>query len=467
MKIKLLPKNEQEFSKIFIFFTPLVILFAVTISLLKDFYFLFSNALPHTRIFNYGVLEKISNQTSYNLLLVFIVIFATVYLLSKSIGRKLILFPLFFLSCLGIVGFESIEIVLALIFPNNIMSLGNSTFLIVFKLLIMIGLLGLVFLNLLAKKEAALFISSQFLVGSMIFYSLSLYIYQGNYEVVADNFFINSLYISSHIYVGFSFVFLSILFFLITRGLEGTLYSKTLGSITFWGYMFLLPWTNYKFHYGSVLPNWIENVSIYLSLSLLVPLLSLIVNYQKTISTRQSDNFIIYQLVNASFVVFFITNIFQIVSSFSNLIPILSVTSFEGAIRYGYIYSLILIVVPFVYYLIPRIFGREIVFTRMESANSLLLRSVILLTLFINGLIGINSGYSWNAGANAGNPTIFGEGFLITWSLIGTPYTINLFLSLLLLVSVFLFSVTTFRAISSGPITEVESVELVEEEPNE
>ncbi len=467
MKIKLLPKNEQEFSKIFIFFTPLVILFAVTISLLKDFYFLFSNALPHTRIFNYGVLEKISNQTSYNLLLVFIVIFATVYLLSKSIGRKLILFPLFFLSCLGIVGFESIEIVLALIFPNNIMSLGNSTFLIVFKLLIMIGLLGLVFLNLLAKKEAALFISSQFLVGSMIFYSLSLYIYQGNYEVVADNFFINSLYISSHIYVGFSFVFLSILFFLITRGLEGTLYSKTLGSITFWGYMFLLPWTNYKFHYGSILPNWIENVSIYLSLSLLVPLLSLIVNYQKTISTRQSDNFITYQLVNASFVVFFITNIFQIVSSFSNLIPILSVTSFEGAIRYGYIYSLILIVVPFVYYLIPRIFGREIVFTRMESANSLLLRSVILLTLFINGLIGINSGYSWNAGANAGNPTIFGEGFLITWSLIGTPYTINLFLSLLLLVSVFLFSVTTFRAISSGPITEVESVELVEEEPNE
>ncbi len=467
MKIKLLPKNEQEFSKIFIFFTPLVILFAVTISLLKDFYFLFSDALPHTRIFNYGVLEKISNQTSYNLLLVFIVIFATVYLLSKSIGRKLILFPLFFLSCLGIVGFESIEIVLALIFPNNIMSLGNSTFLIVFKLLIMIGLLGLVFLNLLAKKEAALFISSQFLVGSMIFYSLSLYIYQGNYEVVADNFFINSLYISSHIYVGFSFVFLSILFFLITRGLEGTLYSKTLGSITFWGYMFLLPWTNYKFHYGSILPNWIENVSIYLSLSLLVPLLSLIVNYQKTISTRQSDNFIIYQLVNASFVVFFITNIFQIVSSFSNLIPILSVTSFEGAIRYGYIYSLILIVVPFVYYLIPRIFGREIVFTRMESANSLLLRSVILLTLFINGLIGINSGYSWNAGANAGNPTIFGEGFLITWSLIGTPYTINLFLSLLLLVSVFLFSVTTFRAISSGPITEVESVELVEEEPNE
>ena len=293
----------------------------------------------------------------------------------------------------------------------------------------MVGLLGLVFINLLAKKEAALFVSSQFLVGSMMFYSLSLFVYQGDYDVVADNFFINSLYISSHIYVGFSFVFLSILFFLITKGMNGTLYSKTLSSITFWGYMFLLPWTNYKFHYGSVLPNWIENVSIYLSLGLLIPLLSLLVNYQKTISTRQSENVLTYELVNASFVVFFITNIFQVVSSFSNLIPILSSTSFESAIRYGYVYSLVLIVVPFVYYLIPRIFGREVVLTRMESANSFLLRSVIILTLFINGLIGINSGYSWNAGANAGNPTIYGEGYLIKWSLVGTPYTVNFFLS--------------------------------------
>ena len=70
-----------------------------------------------------------------------------------------------------------------------------------------------------------------------------------------------------------------------------------------------------------------------------------------------------------------------------------------------------LIVVPFVYYLIPRIFGREIVQTKMESANSFLLKSVILLSLLVNGIIGINSGYSWNAGANAGNPTIYGQGF--------------------------------------------------------
>jgi hypothetical protein len=41
-----------------------------------------------------------------------------------------------------------------------------------------------------------------------------------------------------------------------------------------------------------------------------------------------------------------------------------------------------------------------------------------------------------------------------------------LFLSLLLLLGIFLFSITTIRAISSGPITEIESVELVEEDSN-
>ena len=53
---------------------------------------------------------------------------------------------------------------------------------------------------------------------------------------------------------------------------------------------------------------------------------------------------------------------------------------------------------------------------------------MVSLTLFSNALIGIISGYSWNAGANAGNPTIYGEGFGLLWSLISTPLTLNMFL---------------------------------------
>ena len=90
-----------------------------------------------------------------------------------------------------------------------------------------------------------------------------------------------TLYIQVHIYVGVAFIYMAIVHFLMTRPLQAVLFNKTLSSITFWVFLFLLPWTNFKYYYGSVLPNWIENISIYLSMSLVVPLLAFLVNYIK------------------------------------------------------------------------------------------------------------------------------------------------------------------------------------------
>ena len=159
-----------------------------------------------------------------------------------------------------------------------------------------------------------------------------------------------------------------------------------------------------------------------------------------------------------------ITNVFQIVSSLSNIIPILSLTNFEIAIRYGYVFSAILISVSFIYYLIPKIFGREIKFSRLESITSFFLKFVVSVTLLSNALIGVVSGYSWNAGANAGNPTIYGEGYSLLWSLIRTPLTLNMFLSMILLFAFLLFFVSVFKAVVNGDITEAETIELTEEE---
>ena len=259
-------------------------------------------------------------------------------------------------------------------------------------------------------------------------------------------------------YVGCSFVFLSIFYFLITKGMQATLFSKTLGTISFWGYLFLLPWTGFKYFYGTTLPDWIENVSIYLSLSLIIPLLALIVNYSKTISTKENKEPVFSVLISFAFVVFGLTNVLQIISSISNVTPIVSLTNFEYSVRYGYMYSLILILIPFVYHLVPKIYGREFIYGRLETLNAYLLGTSVIATLSLNTLIGINSGFSWNAGANAGNPTIYGEGFLITWSLISTPYTFILFLSLLFLLSTFLFTLSTLKAIIGGSVTESETV---------
>ena len=458
MKIKLIPNNEQDLSKVFIFLLPLVVLLSASINFLKDAFRSFSNVLPGNQVLNYGFLDKLSNQISFNFLFSFILVVTVVYLLSKSLGRSIIIFPLFFLTGLGLIGIEFIDVVLAFISPEQLLDLGNTSVLLLIKILLVGAFLGLILLNFLAKKEPSIFLSSQFLLGAVVFYLISLLIYRSEYTVMSDNFFINSMYLSTHIYVGCSFVFLSIFYFLITKGMQATLFSKTLGTISFWGYLFLLPWSGFKYFYGTTLPDWIENVSIYLSLSLIIPLLALIVNYSKTIATKENKEPVFSVLISFAFVVFGLTNVLQIISSISNVTPIVSLTNFEYSVRYGYMYSLILILIPFVYHLVPKIYGREFIYGRLETLNAYLLGTSVIATLTLNTLIGINSGFSWNAGANAGNPTIYGEGFLITWSLISTPYTFILFLSLLFLLSTFLFTLSTLKAIIGGSVTESETV---------
>ena len=82
----------------------------------------------------------------------------------------------------------------------------------------------------------------------------------------------------------------------------------------------------------------------------------------------------------------------------------------------------------------------------------------LLLYLVNNLVIGINSGYSWNAGANAGSPTIYGEGFQIQWELISVNFMANTFISLIFFVSAGLYFITTVKAISSGAVTTVEEM---------
>ena len=458
MKIKLFPKNEQELSKLFVLIFPLTLLLSLTISFLKNAYFTFANLLPHNAIFNYGFLDRVDTQTSLGLVFGAALCLSFSYLFSKSLGRATVLFPLVFLTLLGIVGTEFLDILVNFFSQNSAYDLGNSSVLILLKILVVFGLFGLSSLNLLAKKEPSIFASAQFIYGAVVFYLISLFIIRGELNVFSDIFLINSLYASTHIYVGVTFIYLAIIHFLMTRPLEAIMFNKTLSSIAFWGFLFLLPWTNFKYYYGSVLPNWIENISIYLSISLVVPLLAFLVNYTKTIQSKEAAENKSLGLMNFSVILFSITTIFHIVSSFENLLPILGITNFVNVIRFGYVGSLVMATISFSYYLIPKLFGREVAYSRLEDIVFNGFKISYLLVLINNTLIGVNSGYSWNAGANAGNPTIYGEGYEIVWNLISFNFSLNTFISLILLSSGFLYLISVIKAVSSGQITTVEEM---------
>ena len=458
MKIKLFPKNEQELSKLFVLIFPLTLLLSLTISFLKNAYFTFANLLPHNAIFNYGFLDRVDTQASLGLVFGAALCLSFSYLFSKSLGRATVLFPLVFLTLLGVVGTEFLDILVNFFSQNSAYDLGNSSLLILLKILVVFGLFGLSSLNLLAKKEPSIFASAQFIYGAVVFYLISLFIIRGELNVFSDIFLINSLYASTHIYVGVTFIYLAIIHFLMTRPLEAIMFNKTLSSIAFWGFLFLLPWTNFKYYYGSVLPNWIENISIYLSISLVVPLLAFLVNYTKTIQSKEAAENKSLGLMNFSVILFSITTIFHIVSSFENLLPILGITNFVNVIRFGYVGSLVMATISFSYYLIPKLFGREVAYSRLEDIVFNGFKISYLLVLINNTLIGVNSGYSWNAGANAGNPTIYGEGYEIVWNLISFNFSLNTFISLILLSSGFLYLISVLKAVSSGQITTVEEM---------
>ena len=458
MKIKLFPKNEQELSKLFVLIFPLTLLLSLTISFLKNAYFTFANLLPHNAIFNYGFLDRVDTQASLGLVFGATLCLSFSYLFSKSLGRATVLFPLVFLTLLGVVGTEFLDILVNFFSQNSAYDLGNSSVLILLKILVVFGLFGLSSLNLLAKKEPSIFASAQFIYGAVVFYLISLFIIRGELNVFSDIFLINSLYASTHIYVGVTFIYLAIIHFLMTRPLEAIMFNKTLSSIAFWGFLFLLPWTNFKYYYGSVLPNWIENISIYLSISLVVPLLAFLVNYTKTIQSKEATENKSLGLMNFSVILFSITTIFHIVSSFENLLPILGITNFVNVIRFGYVGSLVMATISFSYYLIPKLFGREVAYSRLEDIVFNGFKISYLLVLINNTLIGVNSGYSWNAGANAGNPTIYGEGYEIVWNLISFNFSLNTLISLILLSSGFLYLISILRAVSSGQITTVEEM---------
>jgi hypothetical protein len=162
--------------------------------------------------------------------------------------------------------------------------------------------------------------------------------------------------------------------------------------------------------------------------------------------------------MNFSVILFLITNVLHIVSSFENLLPLVGLTNFQNVISYGYFGSLVLAAVSLTYYLIPKLFGRSVKYSLLEDLVFGGLKLTYLFLLVNNFLIGVNSGYSWNAAANAGSPAIYGEGFNIVWSLVGINYSANTFISLLFLGVTTLFFISIIRTVSSGEITTVEEM---------
>ena len=101
---------------------------------------------------------------------------------------------------------------------------------------------------------------------------------------------------------------------------------------------------------------------------------------------------------------FSITTIFHMISSFENLLSHKGNTNFVNVITYGLIGSLVLATISLSYYLIPKLYGREVNYSRLEDIVFFGFKISYLLLLINNTVLGVNSGYSWNAGSKCRKP---------------------------------------------------------------
>lgn len=447
MKVKNLFKSGgSSISIIFLFLSLLSLVVTASIFFINSMFDIFPKSLPSGELINSNLIYELMINNRNFLFIYASIFFLTIYLVPRLTGRVFIGMKPATLLAVLVFGIIIISPYLSYESKNNYGIPYNLSL----ALLLLLTLFVLIAsINFIKKAEESLFISGYFLLASLISLVASAYAAQINLQTTADLIIINSFFTSLHFYMGCGFASLCIIFFLATKGIGGTLENNSLAYITLWGYLFLLPWVSFKFYFGSFLPNWLENISIYMSLGLIVPLIAFLSNIIKTLQSSEEDRGTIYRYLNYSVYFFTFGNILLILGGVPSLISLVSFTFWDEAIVWSFLLSLASGMLGVCFYTIPKLMGREYRDEKISQYLYLIGSTLLVISLASKGIV---SGYMWTAGANAGTFTTFGEGYALTWQAISQFNYLSTLGIAILIISILTFLFNTFRAITSGEV---------------
>jgi len=454
---KLFQDKGNSISVIFLFLSLLSLVITTFFMFLNNMYHIFPKSLPSGKLINSNILNTIEIGARDFLFIYASIFFISFYLVPRLTGRTF--FGLKLATVIASLGF--IVPLISLIFSyKSKNSFGFVSNLSTVLMTILILFTIFVTISFRMRSERSLFVAGYFLLASFISLIAGSYSMGINLKTTADLTIVSSFFTSSQIYMGTGFASLSIILFLATKGIGGVLESKPLTSITLWGYLFLFPWVGLQFYFGTFLPNWIENASIFMSIGLIIPLIAFLSNILKTIQSSKGRHGLTSRFLNNSILLFTLGNLLIIVGSFPSIIPLISFTTWDTAIKFSFIFSFASGLLGLYTYSIPKLTGRELI----ENTSSYTLYGIgstlVVISLAVNGLV---SGYLWTAGANAGRFTSFGEGYQIVWQASSPFHSIATLGSLLLFTSLLIFTVNTLRSVTSGSIVPQEILVGVKE----
>lgn len=380
---------------------------------------------------------------------------AIFYILPRILGVKLYSERLGNITCI----LWNILIVLAVITLGLGMTQGVEYAELIYPLDILVVILFILlninaFKTVISRKEPKLFVSAWYILASLLWTPLVYII--GNLHFLytgVNHAVVNWFYGHNIIGLWFTTAGVGIAYYLFTKLTGNPLYSQRLSLIGFWTIAFVYVWTGqHHLLYGPG-PDWLETVAIAFSISLLIPVWTVLWNFFKTM---QGKWHLFFESLPVKFMVFGswwyfltclqgpLTNSLRPISKivhFTNWIVGHAHLAVLGAFTY-YIFSAI-------YSFLPKLTGKDLS-ARLGLWHFWLTTSgliVFIVSLWIAGLI---QGTMWSTKWVSFMGEVEGIEFIEVVKAIRPYYIIRLFGAALMVIGQWIFFVNVMRNISAG-----------------
>jgi len=280
-------------------------------------------------------------------------------------------------------------------FPNPLpLLLAGALFLIAWQ----------VFMTVARRKEEKIFVSFWYIISALIWTGMN-FLY-GNLVIPyampgINNVALHGLYIHYVVGLWITPAGLAVIYFFLPAAARAPLYSHKLSLIGFWSLAFFYPFVGIHHYLYSPIPAWTQTIAIFASLMLIIPVLTVVVNFFGTLKgkweTFQTDFTVKLMIFGA--VMYFIGSVQGSLEALRSIQQPTHFTDFVIAHSHATVFGgYVIFVLAACYYVWPRVAaGRFHVFT--ASVSTWLIMAGISSMIFILIVQGLIQGTALMAGA--------------------------------------------------------------------
>jgi cytochrome c oxidase cbb3-type subunit 1 len=283
-------------------------------------------------------------------------------------------------------GFEFAEIPIAASLP---MAIGFG------------GLTVNMFMTIATRRERKIYVSLWYLMAGFTWTLINFVV--GNYVskiqgiTGANNAALNGYYLHNVVGLWVTPMGVAMAYYLLPVATRNPLYSHKLSMIGFWTLAFFYPFTGAHHYLLSPIPDWVEMIATISSMMLLVPVWTVIANFWGTMKGKwgmMADSIIVRFLIVGA--IYYLTTCFQ--GPTQALRAVQYVTHFTdyvvGHAHLALFGTFSIWMMAALYYIIPRVFGRELYSVGLARAHFWLVFMGFLIMALVLWVAGVVQGHA-------------------------------------------------------------------------